>query len=81
MIRPAFRCSAMARVAVLLACASVAPACVAASQDLPPPAPADLARTWDAERLPLPAPPLVTHAVVEAQVASLVRDSGGLIER
>ena len=57
----------------------VLPSCAAASQDIPAPAPEALARTWDAERVGLPPPPLVTHAMVEAQVARLVSESGGLI--
>ena len=65
-----------ASVVLLLACLG---GCTAATQDLPAPTPEALARTWDAERVPLPPPPLVTHAMVEAQVARLVRDSRGLI--
>lgn len=57
----------------------VVTACSSASQALPPPTPQTLAATWDAERLPLPPPPLVTHAMVEAQVARLVREGRGLI--
>lgn len=64
---------------VLIAWLCVPAACAVASQDLPAPTPEALARTWNEERLALPAPPLVTHAVVEAQVARLVRESGGLI--
>ena len=80
MFRPAFARAATVRVGLLLAaCACVAPACAEASQDLPPPAPEALASAWESERLPLPAPPLVTHALVEAQVARLVRESGGII--
>src|SRR5690606_3983821 len=41
--------------------------------------PQQLAALWDRERLPLPPPPLVTHEMVEAQVARLVRESNGLI--
>ena len=67
------------RVGALLACAIAGAACEAASQDLTPPTPEALARTWDTERLPLPAPPLVTHALVEAQVARLVSQSSGMI--
>ncbi len=67
------------RAGLLLACLSPIPACAVASQDVPPPTPEALARTWDAERLPLPPPPLVTHALVQTQVARLVRESGGLI--
>ena len=67
------------RVGALLACAFVSAACAAASQDLPPPTPDALARTWDAERVALPEPPLVTHALVETQVSRLVRESSGLI--
>ena len=79
MSRPAFPGRATMRAGVLLACAVVASACAAASQDLQPPTPDGLARIWEAERLALPVPPLVTHAVVEAQVSRLVRESGGLI--
>jgi hypothetical protein len=67
------------RACLLLACACTFPACVVVSQDVAPPTPEALARLWEAERLPLPAPPLVTHAIVEAQVARIVRESGGLI--
>ncbi len=55
------------------------PGCVVASQDVPPPSPEALARTWEAERVPLPPPPLVTHALVQTHVARLVRESDGLI--
>ena len=79
MFRPALTRGTAMRAAVLLACASIAPACVAVSQDLQAPSPDALARTWQAERLPLPPPPLVTHAVVEAQVGRLVRESGGTV--
>lgn len=64
---------------VLLSCLMLAQACTVSSQDVPAPKPEALATLWEAERLPLPAPPLVTHAVVEAQVARLVRESNGLI--
>ncbi len=71
---------APARAGLLLAVVSLAcGACTTASQELPAPAPADLARTWERERVSLPAPPLVTHAVVETQVARLVRESRGLV--
>ena len=53
-------------------------ACSTASQELPAPAPQAIAATWDAERLPLPPPPLVTHALVDAQIARLVREGDGL---
>jgi len=63
----------------LLACGLVVvTACTSSSQELAPPDPQSLATTWDRERLPLPAPPLVTHAMVEAEVARLVRDGRGL---
>jgi hypothetical protein len=67
------------RAGVLLSCAVLAQACAVASQDVPAPAPEALARVWEAERVALPAPPLVTHAIVEAQVARLVRDGQGLV--
>lgn len=67
------------RAGVLLSCAVLTQACAVASQDVPAPAPEALARVWEAERVPLPAPPLVTHAIVEAQIARLVRQSRGLI--
>jgi hypothetical protein len=63
----------------LLACLGISSACVAASQDLPAPQPEALAKVWTEEHLALPPAPLVTHALVEAQVARLVRESGGLI--
>lgn len=67
-------------VPAVLACGLVAvTACSSASQELAVPDPQTLAATWDVERLPLPPPPLVTHALVEAQVAQLVRDGRGLI--
>jgi hypothetical protein len=67
------------RLPAVLACGLIAlTACTSASQELPPPTPQTLAATWDAERLPLPPPPLVTHAMVEAQVARLVREGRGL---
>lgn len=61
-----------------LALGLVVTACGTASQELAAPTPQALAATWDAERLPLPPPPLVTHAMVEAQVARLVREGAGL---
>jgi len=67
------------RAGMLLVCLCVMPGCVVASQDVPPPAPEALARTWEAERVPLPPPPLVTHALVQTHVARLVRESDGLI--
>ena len=67
------------RVGVLLSCLVVAQGCAVSTQDVPPPRPEALAKLWDAERLPLPPPPLVTHEMVEAQVARLVRESKGLI--
>lgn len=74
----AFRVTVITR-AVLCACLAAASACTAASQDLPAPTPEALARTWADEHLSLPPAPLVTHAIVEAQVARLVRESGGLV--
>lgn len=68
------------RGAALLGCVLLAPGCVVSSQDVPAPDPQALARTWEAERLPLPAPPLVSHAIVEQQVARLVAASGGLFQ-
>jgi hypothetical protein len=67
------------RAGVLLSCALLAHGCGVASQDVPPPSPQALARVWDTEHVVLPAPPLVTHAIVEAQIARLVRESRGLI--
>jgi hypothetical protein len=64
---------------VLLSSLILAQACTVSSQDVPAPTPDALAKIWQAERVALPAPPLVTHAIVEAQVARLVRESGGLI--
>ena len=67
------------RAVLVLACGLLGPACTVASQDVPAPTPEALARLWDSERLDLPVPPLVTHDLVEAQVARAVRESGGLI--
>ncbi|BCS35823.1 hypothetical protein TBR22_A50570 [Luteitalea sp. TBR-22] len=78
MPRPAACLPALARGA-LLACLTLASSCVAASQDLAAPTPEALARAWSEEHVPLPPAPLVTHALVEAQVARLVRESGGLV--
>ncbi len=54
--------------------------CASASQEIAAPAPQALADLWDRERLPLPPAPLVTHEMVEAQVARIVRDGAGLFE-
>lgn len=69
----------MWRACALLAGALLGQACTVASQAVQSPRPEALARTWQSEHVPLPAAPLVTHALVEAQVARLVRESQGLI--
>lgn len=79
MPRPAVVAVRWWRAVLVLAVAIAVQGCAVASQDVPPPTPDALARLWDAERLDLPAPPLVTHAIVEAQVARAVRESKGLI--
>jgi hypothetical protein len=72
--RPATLCRLAA---VLALCASAA--CTVATQETPAPDPRALAETWTREHRRLPAPPLVTHALVEAEVARLVRESEGLV--
>lgn len=72
--RPARMASVILAVGVALSAA-----CTVASQEVPAPDPRALADTWTRERRPLPPPPLVTHALVEAEVARLVRDGGGLV--
>jgi hypothetical protein len=67
------------RAVALVACALLGQSCVVSTQDVPAPSPDALARAWEAERLPLPAPPLVAHGLVESQVARLVSESRGLI--
>ncbi len=64
---------------LLLAGGLLGAACTVASQDVRGPAPEALASLWESERVPLPVPPLVTHGVVEAQIARLVRESRGLV--
>ena len=78
MLLPVPRPGALPRAAALLVSSLVLVSCASASQELPSPSPQALARTWDAERVPLPPPPLVTHAMVEAQIARLVREGRGL---
>jgi hypothetical protein len=70
--------AALLRAGVLIACTLTNLSCASASQELAGPAPQELARVWAAERVALPVPPLVTHAIVEAQVARLVREGRGL---
>ncbi len=75
---PAFPHHAAA--ALLLGCSlCLSAACTVATQDAPAPDVQALAETWTRERRPLPPPPLVTHALVEAEVARLVREGGALI--
>ena len=57
----------------------VAGGCTASSQEAPPPDPRALADAWTMERRPLPPPPLVTHAIVEAEVARLVQVGPGVV--
>jgi hypothetical protein len=78
-VRPLLRSLALCTLAVGLPSAILAlrvPAGAEAVQDVP--APGELARLWERERVPLPAPPLVTHALVEAHVKRLVREGEGL---
>ncbi len=78
MPRSLSRSSAVLRTAMLFVATAAFAACASASQEVAAPSPETLARTWEAERVPLPPPPLVTHAMVEAQIARLVREGGGL---
>lgn len=67
-------------VASLLLLLSCAPGCTAASsQEAEAPDPRALADVWQRERRPLPPPPLVTHAVLERELARLVSESNGLL--
>jgi hypothetical protein len=54
-------------------------ACTVATQPPSPPDSRALADAWTRERRPLPPPPLVTHAMVEAEIAHLVKQGGGLV--
>jgi len=54
-------------------------ACASSSQEQPPPTPQALAEVWERERRPLPPPPLVTHQIVESEVARLVQAGAGLV--
>ena len=70
--------SALLRAGMLAALALCLPSCVSASQEIAAPTAEALARLWEAERVPLPPPPLVTHAMVEAEISRLVRAGSGL---
>ena len=74
----AFARRGVTSVSLTLAMSIAIVGCASASQETEAPRPTDLAALWDRERLPLPAPPLVTHALVEAQVARVVREGRGL---
>ena len=69
--------AAVHRAGVLAVVCLIATVCTSWSQELPPPTPQELARVWTQERVSLPAPPLVTHAVLEAQLTRLVREGNG----
>ncbi|MCC6161830.1 MAG: peptidase M14 [Acidobacteria bacterium] len=67
------------RMSALLITSVLVVGCHVASQEIPAPRPEALGATWDAERVDLPIPPLLTHALLEPQLARLVRESQGLI--
>jgi hypothetical protein len=64
--------------AVAFAAAALAAAAVGQTPD-PSTSPQELARIWDAEHLPQPLAPLVTHADVVRRVEELARSSAGQI--
>ncbi len=80
MPRLALRSAASLRAGAVVVFTLAMASCATASQDLRAPAPQELATTWAAERIPLPPPPLVTHEVLEAQLARLVRDGAGMFQ-
>ncbi len=67
--------------AFLVTCLCLAQACAVSSADTPPPDPRALADTWTRERLSLPAPPLVTHERLEAEIDRLAAMGDGVLRR